>query len=109
MLERCQRQGGARRLPSTRLRIACSLLFLLRSSVARRPFKPARDKPYGCSRTLWSRWNQEKKGGARGGAQGSSAASSCGSETSSRTGPEAVVGQRKAGAAPEIAGPRSAL
>src|SRR5438445_2800727 len=63
----------------------------------------------GFSRTLESRWDQEKKGGARGGAQGSSAAGSCGSEKSSRTGPVAGSGQRRAGAEPEIAGPRSAL
>ena len=58
---------------------------------------------------LESSENQEKKGGARGGAQGSSAASSRGSEKSSRTGPDARVGQGSAGAAPEIAAPRSAL
>src|SRR6266853_1651359 len=76
---------------------------------------PVRSEPehaqraQGRSRALECRWNQEKKGGARGGAAGSSAALSCGSEKNSWTRPEAGIGQRSAGAAPEIAGPRSEL
>src|SRR2546430_4425169 len=94
-----------------RLQIAYSFPFLLKSCSR----VPVRSEPeharqaYGRSRALQSRWNQEKKGGARGGAQGSSAAGSCGSEKSSRTGPEAGIGQRSASAEPEIAAPRSGL
>src|SRR2546430_12899730 len=94
-----------------RLQIAYSFPFLLKSFSR----VPVRSEPeharqaYGRSRTLQSRWNQEKKGGARGGAQGSSAAGSCASEKSSRTGPEGGVGQRKAGAPPQNPGARPGI